>query len=137
MNNMESFWIITWEILYLMYRSRHCFPGEIGKTHKCLISRDFGVIASRNFGFNIDGINGFEFTFWGTFFCLCQAFDYVELFAGRGWVTDTMASSGCAVAKLDILFHDPKQNKQNFMDLTTDSGFWPPGFIVFVDWGKS
>lgn len=61
----------------------------------------------------------------------------MELFAGRGWVTDTMASSGRSVAKLDILLHDPMPNKQNFMDLTTDSGFWPPGFIVSFDWGSS
>ncbi|CAL1144388.1 unnamed protein product [Cladocopium goreaui] len=34
-----------------------------------------------------------------------------------------MAFSGRSVAKLDILLHDPMPNKQNFMDLTTDSGF--------------
>ena len=52
-----------------------------------------------------------------------QSFDYVELFAGRGWVADAMSASGRAVAKLDILYGQPEPNKENNMDLTSSSGF--------------
>ena len=52
-----------------------------------------------------------------------QSFDYVELFAGRGWVADAMSASGRNVAKLDILYGQPEPNKQDNMDLTSPSGF--------------
>ena len=59
-----------------------------------------------------------------------QTFDYMEIFSGEGWVTRTMGSSGMATASFDILLGDPKPNKQDCMDLTTDSGFWFPGWQV-------
>lgn len=55
-----------------------------------------------------------------------QHYDFVELFAGRGWVSDCMASSGRNVAKLDILLGEPVEGKQNAFDLTTDAGFGTP-----------
>ena len=60
-----------------------------------------------------------------------QAYDYVELFAGRGWVCDSMAMSGKATARFDILFGEPEPNKQNNMDLTTDSGFLCLSFCIW------
>ena len=58
-----------------------------------------------------------------------QHYDFVELFAGRGWVSDCMASSGRNVAKLDILLGEPVEGKQNAFDLTTDAGFWYPSLV--------
>jgi len=57
-----------------------------------------------------------------------QPYAYIELFGGRGWVADSMAATGHTIAKFDILLGNPEPLKQNAMDLTTDSGFWPPGF---------
>lgn len=58
-----------------------------------------------------------------------QSYDYVEFFAGQAWVTRTMASSGKATAKFDILLGQPQDDKQDVMDLTTPAGFWPPSRI--------
>ena len=53
-----------------------------------------------------------------------QAYDFMEVFSGMGWLTRTMGSSGKATAAFDILLGSPEPGKQDVMDLTTDSGFW-------------
>ena len=60
----------------------------------------------------------------------CQAYQFVEIFAGQAWVSRVMRSSGKSTASLDIIFGDPLPGKQNVMDLTTPSGFWFPGQVV-------
>lgn len=58
-----------------------------------------------------------------------QVYDYIEFFSGEAWVTRTMACSGKATAKFDILLGQPGEGKQDVMDLTTPAGFWPPSRI--------
>lgn len=71
---------------------------------------------------NLSGLSTF-----GVCWTLTQAYDYVEFFAGRGWVTECMAASGRTTAKFDILLGNPQPQKQDAMDLTSPSGFWFPG----------
>ena len=83
--------------------------------------------------FRLDGVTRFQCQqFWfNASLPTAQAYDYVELFAGRGWVCDSMAMSGKATARFDILLGEPEPAKQNNMDLTTDSGFLYLSFCIW------
>lgn len=61
---------------------------------------------------------------------VCQCYDYVEIFCGKGWVKRVMGSAGQRTASFDILLGDPEPGKQDVMDLTTPSGFWTLGCMV-------
>lgn len=52
-----------------------------------------------------------------------EAYTFVELFCGEGWVSRVMRTSGCCTASLDIRLGIARDGKQNPFDLTTDSGF--------------
>lgn len=52
-----------------------------------------------------------------------QKYDFVELFAGEAWVSRCMKAKGYSVAALDVMYGDPKPDKQNAMDLLSDAGF--------------
>ena len=55
---------------------------------------------------------------WGT-----QAYSFIEVFAGAGWISTCMKSAGHSVASFDILYGQPKEGKQDCMDFLSDSGF--------------
>ena len=57
-----------------------------------------------------------------------QAYDFIELFSGEGWLTRTLGAAGKSTAAFDILLGNPEPGKQDVMDLTTPSGFW---FLVW------
>ena len=64
--------------------------------------------------------------------CL-EAFGFVEIFSGHGWVSRIMRTGGYPTASLDIwMGHAVPDSKQNHYDLTTDSGFLCPGRV----WSK-
>ena len=52
-----------------------------------------------------------------------QAYEFVELFAGKGLTTTALKGSGTPSAALDIEYHQATQGKQNYMDLLTPAGF--------------
>lgn len=56
----------------------------------------------------------------------CQAYTFVELFAGAAWTSRMMRAGDHAVASFDItstLLGPTPPNKQNPMDLSTSAGF--------------
>ena len=58
-----------------------------------------------------------------------QAYEFVEIFCGKAWVSRVMRCSGHTTAQMDILMSDADQlsSPQNPMDLLT-----PAGFLFFV-----
>ena len=52
-----------------------------------------------------------------------EAYSFVEIFAGAGWVSTCMRDSGKATCSLDILAGEPLEGKQNPWDLLSDAGF--------------
>lgn len=69
----------------------------------------------------------------GTWLIKCvwlEAYTFVELFCGEGWVSRIMRTSGCCTASLDIRLATAREGKQNPFDLTTDAGF------LFFDYNK-
>lgn len=51
-----------------------------------------------------------------------QAYDFVELFAGKGFVSACVKGAGFSTASLDITYHQALPQKQNFMDVLTPAG---------------
>ena len=58
-----------------------------------------------------------------TFALLAQAYGFLEFFCGQAWVSTVMRASGVSTAQFDISLGNPKQGKQDAMDLLTPSGF--------------
>lgn len=56
-------------------------------------------------------------------FLMNEAYSFVELFCGEGWVSKVMRAGGHGVASLDIRLGEGKPGKENAFDLLTDSGF--------------
>ena len=56
---------------------------------------------------------------------LWQSYSFVEIFCGEAWCSRCMRTAGYATAQMDISLTNPerKPNKQNEMDLLTESGF--------------
>lgn len=58
---------------------------------------------------------------------LAQAYGFVEVFAGFGWISAYMRANGRGVASMDILYGETMgPGEQNRWDLTTDAGFLKP-----------
>lgn len=55
--------------------------------------------------------------------CPGQAYSFLELFSGKGWVTKLMKVNGIASASFDISYGEPVPGKQDAMDLLSDAGF--------------
>ena len=68
---------------------------------------------------------------------LCQEFEWLEYFAGRGNLTRVISSSQYRTARFDLLDHDQQWNRgTNFMNMAHASGFAFPGSGVCF-WGWS
>ncbi|CAL1131372.1 unnamed protein product [Cladocopium goreaui] len=52
-----------------------------------------------------------------------EAYGFLEFFCGQAWVSTVMRASGVPTAQFDISLGNPKQGKQDAMDLLTPSGF--------------
>ena len=61
---------------------------------------------------------------------VCQEFDYIEYFAGKGNLTTQMRSAQYKSVRLDLKDHTPKTKKSNYMDLTHAAGFAFSGCIA-------
>ena len=51
-----------------------------------------------------------------------QAYEFVELFAGKGLTSAALRGAGFGTASLDIDYHVPPEGKQNYMDILTSAG---------------
>lgn len=51
-----------------------------------------------------------------------QAYEFVELFAGKGLTSAALRGAGFGTASLDIDYHVPSEGKQNYMDILTPAG---------------
>lgn len=52
-----------------------------------------------------------------------QAYGFIEVFSGVGWASKMMRANGIATASFDITYGDPKEGKQDAMDILSDAGF--------------
>ena len=52
-----------------------------------------------------------------------QEFRFIEVFSGDGWVSKCMKAHGIPTASFDIRLGEPKEGKQDAMDLLSDAGF--------------
>lgn len=52
-----------------------------------------------------------------------QAYGFIEIFSGQGWVTKHMKANGVPSASFDIDLGKPVEGKQDAMDILTDPGF--------------
>ena len=52
-----------------------------------------------------------------------QNYDFIELFAGYGWVSKCMKRCGLCVAAFDIDYGAPLPQRQDSMNLLSDAGF--------------
>ena len=55
-------------------------------------------------------------------FLACEAYQCVELFAGKAWVSRSFRQQGYATASLDVLMGQPREGKLDAMDLRTSAG---------------
>ena len=55
-----------------------------------------------------------------------EAYGFIEIFSGTGWVTKQMKAEGIPTASFDMNLGDPLPNKQDAMDILSDSGFALP-----------
>ena len=58
----------------------------------------------------------------------CEAYGFIEIFSGAGWVTKCMQANGIASCKFDINLSQPVEGKQDAMNILTDPGFAFFGF---------
>ena len=58
----------------------------------------------------------------------CEAYGFIEVFSGAGWVTKCMQANGIASCKFDINLSQPIEGKQDAMNILTDAGFTLFGF---------
>ena len=57
-----------------------------------------------------------------------QAYGFLEVFSGDGWVSKCMRANNIPTASFDIRFGDgPKPGKMDTMNLLSDAGFAPFG----------
>ena len=52
-----------------------------------------------------------------------QAYGFLEVFSGDGWVSKCMRANGIPTASFDIRLGHPKPGKLDAMDILTDAGF--------------
>ena len=59
-------------------------------------------------------------------FVSSEAYGFIEIFSGAGWVSKQMKADGIPTATFDVMLGQPLPNKQDAMDILSDSGFALP-----------